>query len=149
MQSAFFVLLLQRESTAPCVRREPCSLKALTGSREECSKGLCGERGKAGGRNMPFSSNVLFLRLIFHFSHFLPCLFSHASSPCLVSFHLLFPDLPVIIWLSLPLHHVWILSIMATYSPSSPAPRRVVLFLPRYSATVQWSSVIQKMRGKT
>lgn len=39
-------------------------------------------------------------------------------------------------------------SITATYGASSPASLHVVLFLPQYPATVQWSSVIQQMRGK-
>lgn len=72
---------------------------------------------KRWNRNRPFSSNFLFLRLHFIFPAF--SLYSRASSHCLASFHLLFLGLSIIIWLSLPLCHVWTLSITAAYSSSS------------------------------
>lgn len=79
----------------------------LQTNRRQCPGEMCRKRWKRGKRNLPFSSHFLFLILLFHFSHFFPLLFfpPPTSSPCLVSFHLLFPDLPAIIWLSLPLWH--------------------------------------------
>lgn len=99
------------------VSRELSPLTLLTGGREEGTQGMCGGQKRGGTEIGPFLQFFFFSDFTFIFPAF--SLYSHASSHCLASFHLLFLGLSIIIWLSLPLCHVWTLSITAAYSPSS------------------------------
>lgn len=107
VQATNFVLLQDGGSTASCVRREPSSVTALTGS--SALEGCAGGDGRGEEEALSFKFSIPYTPLSF-FSLFSPYFsFPPASSPPLVSFHLLFLDLPAIIWLSQSFWHIWIL----------------------------------------
>lgn len=109
---------------------------------------MCRRRWRRGRRS-PFLQIFYSLHSSFIFLTFFPLLF---FSSCL------FPSLSLLSsplsrsscnYLTFTVFLTRLNSITATYGASSPASLHVVLFLPPYPATVQWSSVIQQMRGKT